>query len=231
MPVYIVRPEPGSTATLNAARAMGLEAHGFPLFEVRPLGWDAPPAASFDALLIGSANALRHGGAALAAYRGKPAYAVGAATADAARGAGLDVVAIGTGGLQGILPAIKPEHRHILRLAGRERVELTLPPGLRMSERVVYASEPLPMPTVFAEKLCNGGVVLLHSREAGLHFSAECDRLGIKRDGLTLAVIGPRVASAVGEGWAGVTSTASPDDQALLALASRMCQNNSGSIA
>ena len=68
-PLYVIRPEPGCAATMRAARAMGLEAHGFPLFEVRPLGWDAPPAASFDALLIGSANALRHGGAAFAAYQ------------------------------------------------------------------------------------------------------------------------------------------------------------------
>ena len=137
-----------------------------------------------------------------------------------------------SGGLQGILTAILPEHRHMLRLAGRERVELTLPPGL--SDESSAWSMPAnlcPCPQSSPQRCAAAAWCCSIPREAGLHFSAECDRLGIHRAGLALAVIGPRVASAVGEGWARVTSAASPDDQALLALASRMCQNNPGSIA
>ena len=72
-PVLIIRPEPGASRTLEAAKALGLAAHGFPLFAAVPRAWDAPPVDSFDALLLGSANALRHGGPALADYIGKPA--------------------------------------------------------------------------------------------------------------------------------------------------------------
>ena len=79
LPIIAIRPEPGCGATLAAGREAGLAVEAWPLFEVWPLAWDAPPADSFDALLLGSANALRHGGTALAAYRGKPAYAVGEA--------------------------------------------------------------------------------------------------------------------------------------------------------
>jgi len=45
------------------ARKQGLDAHGFALFEVRPLPWELPDPDAIDALLFGSANALRHGGA------------------------------------------------------------------------------------------------------------------------------------------------------------------------
>jgi uroporphyrinogen-III synthase len=65
-------------------------------FTVQPVAWDAP--GDVDALLIGSANAIRHAGPGLAAYAGLPTYTVGAATAQAAREAGLDVVAVDRAG-------------------------------------------------------------------------------------------------------------------------------------
>lgn len=227
-PLFIIRPEPGCEATVRAARALGLNAHGFPLFEVRRLSWAPPVPESFDALLVGSANALRYGGSALATYRGKPAYAVGETTAAAARDAGLEVAVVGEGGLQAMLTKIAPEHRRLLRLAGRERVTLDLPPGLEMNEREVYASQPLPMPSALADRLRDGGIVLLHSAEAAAHFAAECDRLGIERGMPAIAALGPRIAAAAGPGWAVAESAPSPNDKALLALASRMCQNDLG---
>ena len=61
--VLAVRPEPGLAATMAAGKAIGLNMIGYPLFEVRPLAWKCPDPTEFDALLIGSANAIRHGGA------------------------------------------------------------------------------------------------------------------------------------------------------------------------
>lgn len=203
---------------------MGLEAQGFPLFEVAPCAWEPPPPDSFDALLLGSANALRQGGEALSLYRGKPACVVGARTAEAARAAGLGVVAIGSGGLQGVLDALPTGLTRLLRLAGAERVALTPPPGVTMAERVVYASRALPMPDALAQMLRAPAVVMLHSGEAARHFAAECERLGVARSNLSLAAIGPRVAEAAGAGWARLELAASPDDAALLALAREMCQ-------
>lgn len=230
-PLFVIRPQPGCDTTVRAARALGLDAHGFPLFEVHPLAWEPPPPESFDALLIGSANALRHGGSCLAAYRGKPAYAVGESTAAAAREAGFEIAAIGDGGLQDLLARTAPIHRRLLRLAGRERVVLDLPPGLKMAERAVYASQPLPMPTQLAARLRNGGVVLMHSGEAAIHFAAECDRLGIARAKLAIAALGLRIAEKAGLGWSTIASAPSPSDKALLALASQMCQDAPGSIS
>lgn len=222
--LIVIRPEPGCAATLAAARGMGIEAQGFPLFEVRALDWEPVAANDVDALLLGSANALRHGGAALALYAGKPAYAVGEATAEAARDAGLDVATTGRGGLQALLEQVAPQHRRLLRLAGRERVTLDMPPGIELIERVVYASEALPMPPALAECLRDSPVVLLHSAEAARHLAGQCKALGIARGAIRLAAIGARVAAAAGPGWAECRSATSPDDAALLALAAQMCE-------
>lgn len=223
-PVVIIRPQPGCDATLSAARALGLAAHGFPLFELEPVAWSPPDPETVDALLIGSANALRHGGAALAAYHGKPAYAVGRATSEAARAAGLDVVASGKSGLQAVLDGVDPAHRRLLRLAGEARVALTPPRGTAITERVVYASRPRPMPPALADLLRKPAIVLLHSGEAARHFAELCDLHHIARSEIRLAAIGPRVALVAGEGWAEVAAAATPDDMALLALARQMCE-------
>lgn len=204
---------------------MGLAAEGWPLFAVEPVTWEAPDPADIDALLLGSANALRHAGPGLAAFAGKPAYAVGAATATAARAAGLAVVASGTGGLQPLLAALQPGHRRLLRLAGEERVALELPAGASMIERVAYRVTPQPLPPALATRLARGAVVLLHSGEAARHFAAEAGRLGCPRHAIALATIGPRVSAVAGAGWARVAEAAQPDDASLLALAAQLCQN------
>jgi uroporphyrinogen-III synthase len=221
----ILRPEPGASTTLAGARARGLDARAFPLFAVRPLAWDPPARDTVDALLLGSANALRHAGPSLALYRGLPAYAVGETTAEAARAAELDVVATGRGGLQPLLDTLKPDRHHrLLRLAGRERIALDPPPGIVLVTREVYASEPLPAPAGLARALQGPALVLLHSGEAAARFAALCDEAGIVRSAIGIAAIGPRVAERAGEGWAQVRCAASADDTALLALAVEMCQ-------
>lgn len=225
LPLVVIRPEPGASATGQAARARGLDARVFPLFEVRPLDWEPVPPESVDALLLGSANALRHGGAALERYRSLPVYAVGEKTAARAKAAGFEVAAIGKGGLQRILGDLAPAHRRLLRLAGRERVELALPPGVTMVTREVYASEPEPFPSELTRLLARPAVILLHSGEAAAHFAQECDRTGIDRAQLSLAAIGPRVAARAGTGWAALLSASEPNDAALLAMAAQMCQD------
>lgn len=224
-PVIVIRPEPGTAMTVAAARAMGLDARAFPLFAVRALPWSPVPRGEIDAVLLGSANALRHGGPALGAYRGLPAYAVGDRTAQAARDAGLDVVRTGSGGLQSVLGNLAPGHGRLLRLAGREHTILDVPADRTVITREVYASESLPLPAGLAETLEEPAVVLLHSAEAAGHFAAECDRIGIGRARIALACIGPRVAGRAGPGWAALRSAALPNDTALLAMALEICQD------
>jgi uroporphyrinogen-III synthase len=227
-PIVVIRPQPGCDATVDAARSLGLDAQGIPLFEVGPVTWDPPAPDSFDALLLGSANAPRHAGAALCAYAGKPAYSVGAVTAEAARAAGLDVVAIGSGGLKALVPLLRPEHRRLLRLSGRERMTLTPPRGVSIDERVVYASEPLPMPAALPPLLRRQPVVLLHSAEAAHRFAELCDDHHLAREAIALAALGPRIARAAGGGWAALAVASAATDAALLALARQMCQEAAG---
>ena len=221
--VLIIRPERGASATLAAARALGLDAEAQPLFEVRPCPWDAPDPSAIDAVLLGSANAVRFAGPALSLYRGMPAHAVGALTLAAAQAEGFLPGVVGEGGLQAVIGALPPAPTRLLRLAGAEHVELDLPRHVTLETRVVYAAEPLPMPANFANKLTGSALVLLHSAAAAIHFAAECDRMEIPRDAISIAALGPRIAAAAGQGWAACRAAEKPNDPALLALAAKMC--------
>lgn len=223
--LIIVRPEPGATATLLAARALGLDAQAYPIFVVRPIPWRPVMRGEIDAVILGSANAIRHAGEALDDLRGLPAYCVGQTTAAAAQAAGFPVVRIGTGGLQNVLDMVEPEHRRLLRLAGVSRVALSVPPGVTMDTREVYASVPIPMGKRLDQALEQPTVVMIHSADAGEHFAAICHEAGIDRSHIALALIGPRVLPHAKEGWAAVRTAQLPSDTALLALAKEMCQD------
>ena len=205
--IFVIRPEPGLQTTLQSAREMGLAAVGLPLFEVMPLAWDAPEAEDFDALLLGSANAIRRGGKGLEKFTNLPVHAVGQATADAAREAGFTVERVGEGGLQGVIDANDaPTRPHTI------------------TARDVYEVRALPISGSSQIGLRTGTpCVLLHSAAAARHFGAEIDRIGLDRGAIYLACIGQRVAAAAGPGWAGVESAPQPNDADLLALARDMC--------
>lgn len=225
VPLIVIRPEPGCSATVAAGRAAGLDVHGHPLFAIRPRSWQTPDPAQFDALLAGSANVFRHGGPGLAGLKRLPVYAVGETTAAAARAAGFAVAAVGSGGLQGVLDSVVPSPARLLRLAGDERVPLHLPPGLRMEERVVYASETQTMPPELIDRLRAPAIIAVHSAEALRHLTAQCVSHGIRRAPLRIAALGQRIAQAAGDGWGEVAVAALPHDTALLALARQMCQD------
>lgn len=226
--ILALRPEPGLAATLEKVRARGLAITGCALSEIRSVGWSCPEPAAYDGLLIGSANAILHGGAQLAQLSDKPVYAVGEATAAAARAAGFTVAMTGSGGLQGVLDAIPsfgPAPCHLLRIAGEERVALAPPFGVSFDEVIAYRSCPLPLDPA-APLLASGkALVLLHSAATAAHFAAECDRLGLARAGIALAALGPRIALAAGSGWRAVHTAPRPDEAALLAMACDVCNN------
>ena len=220
--IFVIRPEPGLQSTLQSAREMGLAAVGLPLFEVMPLAWEAPDPAEFDALLLGSANAVRRGGKQLEQFTALPVHAVGQATADAAKDAGFTVDRVGEGGLQAVLDANDKPTRY-LRLGGVEKVDLDA--GVHtIAARDVYDVRPLPISGSSQIGLRTGTpCVMLHSAAAARHFGAEIDRIGLDRSAIYLACIGQRVAAAAGPGWASVQSAPQPNDADLLALARDMC--------
>lgn len=223
-PLFLLRPEPGWSASARIAREMGLEVHGRPLFTIEPVSWEIPRAEDFDGLLVGSANVFRHGGRQLEALTGMPAYVVGAATAAAAHGAGFRIGRAGRGGLQSLLDDLAGHEARLLRLAGEERVVLQVPDGISLDTRIVYRAVPDGLADDDVARLRSGGVVALHSGAAAERFAAECERLCIDRRSVDLAVIGPRVADLAGEGWHSVSVAASPEDSELLALARALCQ-------
>lgn len=220
--VIALRPEPGLSATLEAGRELGLDIRGAPLFEVAAVPWDAPDPARFDALLIGSPNAIRHGGEKLRSYRNLPAYVVGKTTEQALVKAGFEVAARGEGGLQQVLDRIAPPAR-LLRIAGAERVALSPPEGVSIETVTVYEARPLPLEKALFEGGESKPLVLLHSAAAARHFASECDRLGIARESVSLAALGPRIVRAAGAGWASVHVCDTPNDADLLAMAARLC--------
>jgi uroporphyrinogen-III synthase len=219
-----LRPEPGLSATLAKARALGLAITGLALSEIRATQWDCPDPSGFDGLLIGSANAILQGGAHLARLTDKPVYAVGEATAAAARAAGFRVAMVGSGGLQGVLDAIAGPC-HLLRIAGEQHVPLVPPAGVTFDTVIAYRNVMLALDPVAPLLAAGDALVLLHSAATASHFAAECDRLGLPRETVALAALGPRIAEAAEAGWRAVHTAPRPDEAALLALAAQLCQD------
>lgn len=222
-PLLILRPEPGNGQSVAAARDMGLEVLGAPLFAVEPVAWEAPDPAGFAAILAGSANLFRTGGAKLAGLKELPVLAVGEQTAQAARADGFRVAAQGQGGLQAIARTLAPGR--YLRLSGADPVPLDLPEGVSVETVTLYAARALPLAQAAQDLLQGPCLVALHSGEAGRHFAAECTRLGLSRGGIALVCLAPRIAQCAGSGWEAVEISAMRSDQPLLALARQMCQN------
>lgn len=217
-----IRPEPGLSATVTLGHDLGFSIVGYPLFEVRARQWRCPDPGGVDALLIGSANAIRHGGDALGRLRGKPVHAVGEATARAAREAGFAVAGVGGGGLQKVLDSIAAPAR-LLRIAGAEHVPLYVPEGITIQMVIGYETVPLPLDPAILQEAGERPLVLLHSASAASHFAGECDRVGIARARLALAALGPRIASAAGGGWRAIHVAPRPSDREMLESLQEAC--------
>lgn len=221
--ILAIRPDPGLAATIGAGRGAGLEIEGWPLFRIAARGWKAPSRDEIDGLLLGSANALRHGGPQLDGFRDKPVFAVGGATADAARAFGFRVEATGMGELQKLLDVMAGQSLRLLRLTGAAHVPVTPPPGISIHTVVGYESLALPMPDALKRALREGALVLVHSAVAMRHLAEQCGEHDIALEQIAIAALSPRIANAAGGGWQRVEAAASPDEAALLALAQDMC--------
>lgn len=221
-PVLAIRPEPGLSSTLALGRQMGLTMHGFALSRVAAVEWELPSLTRFDALLIGSASAMRLGGEKLALLSHLPVHCVGEATAREARAAGLSVAHTGKGGLQTVIDAVEAPI-HYMRLVGNEYVELDLPQGITFEPIQVYAVQPRSFLDKPAKLLEDAVTVLLHSAAMTRQFVSECNRLGVEKGRITLAAMGPRIAQPAGEGWHAVHIASEPSDEALLAMVRELC--------
>jgi uroporphyrinogen-III synthase len=99
MAVLVTRPHPENEATAAALRARGFEALLAPVLRFEPLAFHDEDEATYDAIIVTSANALRaiEGQSAQAGLLQLPLFAVGDQTAEAARRSGFSKV-ISAGG-------------------------------------------------------------------------------------------------------------------------------------
>jgi uroporphyrinogen-III synthase len=213
MKVLILRPEPGAGETAARARAMGLEPIVAPLFTVRARAWPPPDPSRFDAVLLTSANAARHGGGGMTPFLGLPCYAVGESTARAARDAGFAEVHIGPSDAAALLALAEQDGAgSLLHLCGQDHVDLD-----HVTSVPVYAAESSgALPPDVEQTL-----VLLHSPRAAARFAVLA---GNRRGAIRLAAISAETAAVAGAGWRSVDVAAAPRDQALLELAAKLCQ-------
>lgn len=208
----VLRPEPGASATAARLRAAGLEARWLPLFETRALGWTVADPAAFDALLLTSGNAVRLAGPGLDALAHLPVVAVGAATASAARSAGLQVAHVGAGDAASAVAGAGAGR--LLHLAGRDRVALP-----DVTAVTVYAAEERTVTRAELVAAATGAVALLHSPRAAGRFAALA---GDARTTIRCAALSDAVAEAAGKGWAALATAHAPTDAALVELAARL---------
>jgi uroporphyrinogen-III synthase len=226
IPLIIVRPEPGATSTAARAKALGLEPLSYPLFELRALRWTAPDPCNFDAVLITSANAARLGGDALSKLLDLPAFAVGDATADAARSAGFADVRAGAGdGAALVAMAARAEHRRVLHLCGHDHRTLAHP-GVAITALKVYDAKPLDPPNALLARLNHRCAVLAHSPRS----AARLADLVPHRAHVDVVAISKAAASAAGGGWNSIQYANVPTDDAMLALAHPLCCSKSVTI-
>lgn len=212
--VLVLRPEPGASRTAERARKLGLDALAVPLFEIEAISWEVPEPALFDAILLTSANSVRMAGEGLQRLRALPVYAVGEATGKAAREAGLDIAATGEAGVDRLLGSIE-SNLHLLHLCGEDRREPE-DPRQAITPIAVYRARPIDSPELSCSK---DAVALVHSERSALRLA----ELVGKRESTAIAAISRASAEAAGRGWERVEYCAEPNDDALLALAARLC--------
>lgn len=212
--ILVLRPEPGASVTVRRAGELGLDAFAVPLFEIEPVSWSPPDPAEFDGLLLTSANAVRHAGDQIKALARLPVYAVGEATADVARDAGLEIAVAGQGGVDRLLSTV-PAGLRLLHLCGEYR-RMPSDPSHEITPVVVQAAKPVERPDLDGVR---DVVAMIHSPRAGERFA----ELVHDRESILIAAISQAAADAVGNGWATVEVATYLNDYGLLALAARLC--------
>lgn len=218
--VLILRPQPGADETASRARARGLEPVVASMFSIRALDWSAPAAEGFDAILFTSANAPRHGGEGLAAFRALPCYTVGEATALAAAEAGFGHVRTGpSDGAAVVQMMARDGIKRVFHPTGADSTELPAD-AVEIAAVPVYSSDAAErLSDVAVAAIHAGAIVLLHSPRAAALLS---ERIGELRAQTRIAAISDAAAAAAGVGWAGVGVALEPRDDALLAAAEEL---------
>lgn len=216
MRVLVTRPEPAASRTAARLRELGHDAVIAPLLISRAVPWRAPDG-DWQAVAFTSAVAPAFGGPGLAALTGLPAYAVGGATGDAARAAGFADIRVAMGDASAVFAhATCDGVSRLLHLAGADRSDAVVPPGLTVGVVTVYAAD-------LAETLPTDDydLVLLYSARTAAQFAA---LFAGDRARVAVAALSPAIAAQLGADWANIAVAAAPTEDALFAAARLACK-------
>lgn len=206
MRVLVTRPEPAASRTAARLRALGHDAVVAPLLLPHALAWAQPPG-DWQAVAFTSALGAAFGGPGLAALTHLPAYAVGAATADAARAAGFGNVRAGDGDAAALFARAAADGiTRLLHLAGADRTPATSPAALAVTVVETYAAD-----LAAALPAADWDLALVYSPRTARQFAALADR----RSGV--GALSPAVAAALGPGWPRLAVATLPSEDALFA--------------
>ncbi len=208
-PLLILRPEPGNSATVARANALGVQTVSVPLFEAKPVPWVPSRPANFDAILLTSATALRMAGPDLQDYFALPAYCVGQATASEAKASGFATVFTGS---HGVDEAVSAAHgKRLIHICGEDRIAPS-DTAAPITPVICYQMVPRDVSASLATALAQAPVVLLHSPKAAQHFAS----LVRDKSRIALCALSPAIADAAGKGWEDVAISPKPrDDDAI----------------
>lgn len=234
MRILVTRPAHDAERLAAQLAARGHEALVAPLMEIVPRPDAALPLAGARGVLLTSANGARalatHGD--IAAARALPVFAVGEATAAAAREAGFDSVAVAQGDVETlaalVVRSMTPGTGHLVHVAGRDRAgDLSgalARRGFAVETAVLYSADAAEqLPREAAQALKQGrldGVILYSPRSAVLYARLAADAgLAEQARALTHFALSPAVAEAL-QALAprDIRVAARPEQEALLAL-------------
>jgi uroporphyrinogen-III synthase len=222
--LWVTRAQPGAAATAERLRSFGVEAVVEPLLEVRPVPHPALDLTDVSAIVFTSANAV----AAFAnacPERGFRVFAVGDATATAARKQRFSTVLSAQGNVTALAAALAARRREltgpILYPAAAEPAQdlsaALAGVGLTVREAAVYETVAAAPSEALAERLPAIDGVLLHSAKATRLLAAYLKIHPAPH--LVAYCLSRQVARPLSRaGLARVESAAQPNEAALLAL-------------
>jgi uroporphyrinogen-III synthase len=166
--VWITRAQPGAAATAGRVRALGHVALVAPLLAVEPEGLAEIDLAGVGALAFTSANGVR-AFVGRSSGRALPVYAVGTATAEAARAAGFEEVAHFDGGVEDLAAGLAGQsiegvvlHPGAAEPAG-DLAGALAERGLVVRRLTLYRTRPVALGPGHLNALAVADVALVHS--------------------------------------------------------------------
>ncbi len=199
--IWITRAQPGADVTAERVRALGHDAVVAPLLAVKPLPDIRVDLAGVAALAFTSANGVR-AFADASGERELKVFAVGAATAQAARAAGFKSVLSADGDVEALAEGIaarRGELRGAVLHPGAAEPAGDLAGalekhGVNARRLVLYETAPVTLAEAEAEQLTRCDAVLLHSPKAAQVFAKVLKAHpapAMRALGLSKAVVGP----------------------------------------